>query len=134
MSDQQWDRRKRTLTWVHQGIQLVVLLALLVVVNLLAQKFPKRWDLTSRRTYALSVMAEDLLRDMKYDVEIWVNPSFIGAGDDKALPNGLRITREMLEEFAGQSGGKLNLRVFDKFVERQEYVALALRFMRFWQT
>jgi hypothetical protein len=99
MSDVKWGRGKRTLAWVHFAVQIVVLLALLVVVNLLAQKFPKRWDLTSRRTYELSVMAEDMLRDLKYDVEIWVNGSTLGAGEDKSLPNAINVTAGMLEEF-----------------------------------
>jgi hypothetical protein len=103
MSDVQWDKGRRRLAWIHQGVQLAVLLGLLVMVNLLAQKFPKRWDLTSRRTYALSVMGEDMLRDLKYDVEIWVNGSTIGAGDDKALPNAINITAEMLQEFRRRS-------------------------------
>ena len=102
-SDLLWGRRKRMLTWVHHGIQFAVLLGLLIVLNLLAQKFPKRWDITSRRTYALSMMAEDLLRTLKYDVDIWANVDTLGTGEDKALPNALVITMEMLEEFKRRS-------------------------------
>jgi len=93
-----WGRSRRRLAWVHFGIQIVVLLGLLLMLNLLAQKFPKRWDMTSRRTYALSAMAEDLLSSLRYDVEIWVNVN-PGLSEDKSLPNGMNIMGNMLEEF-----------------------------------
>jgi hypothetical protein len=98
MSGASWDQRKRMLAWIQQGVQVAVLLGLLVMVNLLAAKFPARMDMTSRRTYALSAMAEDLLRTMKYDVEIWVNLD-PGLSEDKALPNAMGVLGEMLSEF-----------------------------------
>lgn len=101
--DLQWDRRKRTLAWIHHGIQVAVLLAVLVMLNLLAQKFPGRLDLTSRRAYALSPMAEDLLRSLSYDVDIWFNDSTIGTADDKALPSAMTLTADMLKEFMARS-------------------------------
>ncbi len=110
MSDAQWDRRKRTLAWVHNGIQVAVLLGLLVMANLLAQKFPKRWDVTASRKYAVSAMAEDLLKNLKYDVEIWVNSEMYATGEDKALPNGVAVTKEMLEEFKRRSD---HVKVYD---------------------
>jgi hypothetical protein len=97
-NDALWGRRKRTLAWIHAGIQIIVLLGLLVMLNLLAGKFPARYDLTSRRTYALSAMAEDLLRGLKYDVEVWVNLN-PGVTEDRSLPNGMDMTGQMLEEF-----------------------------------
>jgi hypothetical protein len=107
-----WGRRKRTLAWIHQGVQMTVLLALFVMLNLLTQKFPARWDLTSRRTYALSVMAEDLLRNLKYDVDIWINPDTSGTGEDKALGNGLVLTAELLQEFQRRT---THVRVYNLF-------------------
>jgi hypothetical protein len=98
MSDARWDSRKRMLAWVHHGIQIVVLLAVLIVLNLLAGKFPARMDMTSRRTYALSAMAEDLLRNLKYDVEIWVNRD-PGMSQDRSLGNAMTVLDEMFEEF-----------------------------------
>jgi len=102
MSDARWDRSRRNMAWVHLGIQIVVLLGLLVVINLLAAKFPARLDMTSRRTYAISAMAEDLLRTMKYDVEIWVNYN-TGMSEDRSLPNAMTVTREVLNEFTRRS-------------------------------
>ena len=98
MSDAQWDRRKRLMAWVQTGIQIVVLFGLLVIINLIAAKFPARLDVTSRQTYALSAMAEDLLRNLKYDVEIWINLD-TGLSEDKALPNAMGVMGEMLSEF-----------------------------------
>jgi hypothetical protein len=97
--DQVWGRRKRVLAWVHVSIQIAALLGLLVMANLLASKFPWRKDVTSRRTYGLSEMAEDLLRNLKYDVEIWVNPETYATTEDKALPTAYKLTQDMLEEF-----------------------------------
>jgi hypothetical protein len=101
--DLEWGRRKRVLAWVHFSIQIAALLAFLVMANLLARKFPARADLTSRRTYALSTMAEDLLRTLKYDVEIWVNTEAYATSGDKALPSAVRRTQEVLEEFHRRS-------------------------------
>lgn len=101
--DLQWSGRKRMLAWVHHGIQLAALLAVLVMLNLLSQKFPARLDLTSRRGYALSPMAEDLLRNLSYDVDIWFNDDKIGTGDDKALPTAMSLTADMLKEFMARS-------------------------------
>ncbi len=98
-ADRDWDRRKRTLAWVHFAIQLVVLFGLLFMGNLLAQKFPRRYDLTSRRTYEVSTMAEDLLKNLNYDVEIWLNGELYSASEDKSLPTAIVRTKELLDEF-----------------------------------
>jgi hypothetical protein len=79
-----------------------VLLGLLVMINLIAAKFPARLDVTSRQSYALSAMAEDLLRNLKYDVEIWVNDD-PGVSEDRSFTNGLVVLGEMFEEFRRRS-------------------------------
>jgi len=102
MSDAAWGGGRRRLAWVHLGVQVAVLLGLLVMLNLLSAKFPARVDLTSRRTYAISAMAEDLLRGLKNDVEIWVNFDR-GVSDDRSLPNAMTVLEEMLQEFTRRS-------------------------------
>ncbi|MBV8882169.1 MAG: Gldg family protein [Planctomycetaceae bacterium] len=97
--DLQWGGRKRLLAWVHFSIQLAVLAAVLLMANLLARKFPARIDLTSSRTFALSAMAEDLLKNLKYDVTIWVNMETYATSGDKALPAAVQRTQLVLEEF-----------------------------------
>jgi hypothetical protein len=110
MSDVKWDRNKRRLAWIHLGIQIAVVLGVVVMANLLAQKFPKRWDLTASRRYAVSAMAEDLLATLKYDVEIWVSSELYATADDKSLPNAIGITKDVLEEFRRRSD---HIKVYD---------------------
>lgn len=98
--DLEWGSRKRLMAWVHFGIQLAVLAAVLLMANLLARKFPARIDLTSSRTFALSAMAEDLLKNLKYDVTVWVNGETYATSGDKALPAAMQRTLLVLEEFA----------------------------------
>jgi hypothetical protein len=94
-----WGRRKRMMAWVHFSVQLVVLAAVLLMANLLARKFPARIDLTSSRTFAISSLAEDMLKNLKYDVTIWVNEETYATSGDKALPAAVQRTETMLEEF-----------------------------------
>ncbi|HLY74910.1 MAG TPA: Gldg family protein [Planctomycetota bacterium] len=97
--DLQWGRRKRVLSWVHFSIQLAVLAAVLLMANLLARKFPARIDLTSSRAFAISSVAEDMLKNLKYDVTIWVNGETYSTSGDKALPAAVQRTLLVLEEF-----------------------------------
>jgi hypothetical protein len=94
-----WGSRKRMLAWVHFSIQLAVLAAFLLMANLLARKFPARIDVTSTRSFAISAMAEDMLKNLKYDVTIWVNGETYATSGDKALPAAVQRTAVMLEEF-----------------------------------
>lgn len=101
--DLQWGRRKRLLAWVHFGIQLGVLAAALLMANLLARKFPARIDVTSARSFAISAMAEDLLKNLSYDVTIWVNQETYSTSGDKSLPAGMQRTLILLDEFQRRS-------------------------------
>jgi len=97
--DLQWGGRKRLLAWVHFSVQMVVLAAVLLMANLLARKFPARIDLTSSRAFAISAVAEDMLKNLKYDVTIWVNAETYATSGDKALPAAVQRTLLVLEEF-----------------------------------
>lgn len=101
--DLQWGRRKRLLAWVHFSIQLGVLAAVLIMANLLARKFPARIDVTSSRAFAISAMAEDLLKNLNYDVTIWVNSENYATSGDKSLPAGVQRTLILLDEFQRRS-------------------------------
>ncbi|HUR38351.1 MAG TPA: hypothetical protein VM222_02605, partial [Planctomycetota bacterium] len=101
--DLQWGRRKRLLAWVHFSVQLAVLAAVLLMANLLARKFPARIDLTSSRSFAISSIAEDMLKNLTYDVTIWVNMETYATSGDKALPAGVQRTLVLLEEFRRRS-------------------------------
>lgn len=97
--DVQWGARRRTLAWVHFSVQLAVFAAVLIMANLLARKFPARIDLTTSRAYAVSPIAEGMLKELKYDVTIWVNRATYTTSADKALPLAVDRTLTMLEEF-----------------------------------
>jgi hypothetical protein len=108
--DLQWGRRKRLMAWVHFSVQLAALAGVLLMANLLARKFPARIDLTTTRTFALSSIAEDMLKNLKYDVTIWVNgPEYTTSGD-KALPAAAQRTGIMLEEFQRRTD---HIKVYD---------------------
>jgi ABC-type uncharacterized transport system involved in gliding motility auxiliary subunit len=94
-----WDSRRRTAAWVNVGVQTILLLSLLVVVNLIARKSPSRIDLTSRRTYEISGLAADVLRRLDYDVEVWVNTDEYEATSDKSRKVALERTLELLREY-----------------------------------
>jgi len=101
--DLKWGRRKRLLAWVHFSVQLAVLAAVLLMANLLARKFPARIDLTTSRTFAVSSIAEDMLKNLDYDVTIWVNMETYATSGDKALPAAVQRTRLLLDEFRRRS-------------------------------
>jgi hypothetical protein len=102
-SDLQWGSRRRTLAWTNFVLQALLLATALLFLNLIARKFPARYDLTTARTYAVSSIAEDLLRGLTYDVEIWLNPEVFDMGGDKAMPAAVARTAELLEEFRRRS-------------------------------
>ena len=95
----EWGTKRRTLAWINTCVQVVVLLALLIVVNLLARRSPTRFDLTSSGTYEMSAETEDLLEKLNYDVDIWLTDIVYGAVQDKSLPVALLRTKELLNEF-----------------------------------
>jgi hypothetical protein len=93
-------RRRRVLGWLQLALQAALLLGILVVANLLARRSPARIDLTSRRTYVLSALTEELLRGLPCELVLWLNSDEYEAGGDKALRPALVRTRELLREFA----------------------------------
>jgi hypothetical protein len=84
---------------VNVAVQTLLLLSLLVVLNLIARKSPSRFDLTSRRTYEVSGLAADVLRNLDYDVEVWVNKDDYESTTDKSRKAALDRTLELLEEY-----------------------------------
>ena len=105
MSDprEAWTPERRAMAWLNIVLQAVLLLGLLVVVNLIARRSPKRFDWTSRQSYTLSNQTEDALRTLGYDVEIWLNSDRYAMSNDKALAVAMHRTQELLEEFKKRS-------------------------------
>jgi len=104
-----WTSSRRAATWANVAVQAVLLLALLVVANLIARKSPKRFDMTSRRSFALSNLSEDTLRNLTNDIEIWINPSLYQMGSDKSLTVAVQRTEDLLEEI-GKRTPKITVR------------------------
>jgi hypothetical protein len=100
-----WNPRRRAWTWVNFFLQIALLLAFLVVVNLLVRKAGRRYDVTSLRTFALTGVTEDALRRLDYDLEIWLTSHdfAMGGGSDKSLRSALEKTIILLEEFRKRS-------------------------------
>ena len=44
-----WTARRRAIAWVNIVLQAAIVLSLLVVVNLIARRSPRRYDMTSRQ-------------------------------------------------------------------------------------
>lgn len=95
----EWTASRRALTWLNLTLQSVLLLGFLIVVNLIAKQSPKRFDWTSRGSYHLSNTSEDVLKNLSFDVEIWVNSNlYQQEGNDKSLAVAVQRTDDLLEE------------------------------------
>ncbi len=96
-----WGTRGRAWAWLNFSLQAVFLLGFLVLANLLARKAGGRYDLTSRRTFALNSITEDALRRLDYDLEVWLTPweYAVASGDDKSMRLAWMRTYDLLEEF-----------------------------------
>ncbi len=93
-----WGRGGKSAAWTNLVLQAALLAGALLVANLIARKVPKRYDLTSRQTYALSNASEDVIRTLGYDLTAWLNLAEYEATGDKALRTALSHTQELLLE------------------------------------
>ncbi len=88
----------------------LMLIGILVLVNLLSYKFFYRLDLTSDHQFTLSKATKNILKSLD-------DPVTITAYFTKNLPSNIQKTREdlrdMLEEYAGISGGMVEYRFVD---------------------
>ncbi|HHH54795.1 MAG TPA: hypothetical protein ENK91_14120, partial [Bacteroidetes bacterium] len=88
----------------------LVLIGILVLVNLISYKFFYRLDLTSDHQFTLSKATKDILKSLD-------DPVTITAYFSKNLPPDIQKTREdfrdLLEEYAGISGGMVEYRFID---------------------
>jgi ABC-type uncharacterized transport system involved in gliding motility auxiliary subunit len=98
-----WTGKGKAAAWTNVALQAVLLAAALFVANLIAAKVPKRFDLTSRRTFSLTNASEDALRGLTYDLTIWLNKAEYEATGDKALRTALVQTEELLLEIQKRS-------------------------------
>ncbi len=88
----------------------LVLIGILILVNLLSYKFYYRLDMTSDHQYTLSDATRNILKSLD-------DPVTVTAYFTKNLPTNIQKTREdfrdLLEEYAGISGGMVEYRLVD---------------------
>jgi ABC-type uncharacterized transport system involved in gliding motility auxiliary subunit len=66
----QWLRARQTRYGAYAGIYLVVVLAILVVVNFLANRYNKSFDTTSNKRYSLSEQTQKIVKGLKQNATI----------------------------------------------------------------
>lgn len=104
--NRRWLVRTGTLS---AGVLLIA--ALLVIVNYFGDKYHKRFDWTSSRLYTLSEKSENVVRDLKQDVDFIV---FLQPGDELYEP-----VRELLSQYDAASQ-RVKVRYVDPQRDRLE--------------
>ncbi|MBK6728838.1 MAG: Gldg family protein [Xanthomonadales bacterium] len=102
---------RRTLTGGSLVLLGVLLVAVLVIGNVVLRG--ARIDLTGNRLYTLSQGTRNILSDIDEPINLYLFYSDRGTQDIPLLRNYSVRVRELLEEMAAKSGGKLHLSVID---------------------
>jgi ABC-type uncharacterized transport system involved in gliding motility auxiliary subunit len=102
---------RRTLTGSSLAVLGVLLIAVLVIGNVVLRG--ARIDLTSNRLYTLSEGTRNILADIDEPVNLYLYYSDRATQNIPLLRNYSTRVRELLEEMAAKSGGKLQLTVID---------------------
>ena len=66
----QWLKARQTKYGAYAGIYLLVVLAILVVVNILANRYNKSFDTTSNKRYSLSEQTQKIVKGLKQNATI----------------------------------------------------------------
>ena len=66
----QWLKARQTKYGAYAGIYLLVVLAILVVVNFLANRYNKSFDTTSNKRYSLSEQTQKIVQGLKQNATI----------------------------------------------------------------
>ena len=66
----QWLKARQTKYGAYAGIYLLVVLAILVVVNILADRYNKSFDTTSNKRYSLSEQTQKIVKGLKQNATI----------------------------------------------------------------
>ena len=79
-----WMKARQTKYWSYAGTYIVVILAVLVGVNFLANRYDKSWDSTANKQFSLADQTIKVVHDLKRDVHVTYfggNETFTGARD-----------------------------------------------------
>ncbi|HVF35252.1 MAG TPA: Gldg family protein [Candidatus Saccharimonadia bacterium] len=116
-------RHRSALTGGTLAILAVLFVAVIVLVNFMFRG--ARLDLTEHELYTLSDGTEEIVESIGEPINLYYFFSDRNAADAQPLRSYATRVREMLEEIAGKSGGKINLQVIDPlpFSEEEDRAA-----------
>jgi ABC-2 type transport system permease protein len=80
----EWLKARQTKYAAYATTYIIIILAVLVVANFLANRYNKTFDATSNKRYSLSDQTKKIARDLKKDITIqyFDKPSGMQAGKD----------------------------------------------------
>ena len=81
---QEWMKTRQTRYTAYAGVYILVILAVLVAINFLANRYPKSYDSTSNKQFSLSDQTIKVVGNLKSDVKITYfdeSPRFAQARD-----------------------------------------------------
>jgi ABC-type uncharacterized transport system involved in gliding motility auxiliary subunit len=80
----EWAKTRQTKYAAYAATYIIIILAVLVVANFLANRYNKSFDATANKRYSLSDQTKKIARDLKQDVTIqyFDKPSGMQAGKD----------------------------------------------------
>lgn len=81
----------------YSTLSVMVALAVLIVINLVAQQLDIRYDLTKDKLYSISDDTKKILDELNQDVDIY--PLFVTGNDDMVID----MSREIIDEYAAYS-------------------------------
>ncbi len=106
-------KKKQIDLFLFSTVGVVVCLVIVVGLNLIANFVKVRVDLTAEKLFTLSDGTKQILQELDTPVEI----RFYATRDDKVMPPQLKTyvsrVEDLLDEFAENSGGNIELKKFD---------------------
>src|SRR5271165_2618986 len=100
----EWMKARQTKYGAYAALYITIFCAILVVINVLADRYNKSYDATSTKRYSLSEQTLKILREMKNDV----NVSYF----DK--PTGFAAAKDLLDRYSNAST-KVHVKYIDVY-------------------
>ncbi len=108
MSDKKNTLNARKLQYgVNSIVLTLTVIAVVILINLIADIKPVRLDLTSNKLYSISDATKSVLSKLNKDVEI------VGLFDDGKIDSDYRDIRDLLEQYALNSGSHISVKYID---------------------
>ena len=103
------DKKKRSTASNSLGY-LVLVIGIVIAVNLIGTRVFKRIDLTDAKVYTLSPASKDIVKKLP---DILTVNAYISDSLPPELKSLSRYVRDLLDEYASSSGGKLHFQSVD---------------------